>query len=174
LSEEIQIPQSSLRTERPIGVNGRPMHGNGGYVRRKNPNGDEEVKIPRYRDPVTGKTASVLPEGCVPYRPVRAERLEAYFNFRSGNNAGLDPPPKPIEAGCLRRAWLRLSKRQDQLRGAFDQLIPLGLDSVEKLWSEILKAKSRLSAILGFLFEKHKISLLGDYACCRGWASEKG
>lgn len=168
-AEGIQIPESCLKGSRPLGADGQPMHRHGCYYRRKHPTGPETIAIQRYLDPRTGRTASVLPENRVPYRPVEASRLEAHFDQCAGIGSGPDPPPEMIEAGCLRRAWKRLTLRQDPLRRAFGQLIGAYRTSVKELWCEIRQARSTLGAILGFLFERHNLSLLGSYACSVDW-----
>ena len=168
-AEEIQIPELSLKTERPLRSDGEPMRKHATYKRYRSVDSSEKITIERYFDPTTGRTASVLPQGCVPYRPLPASRLEPHFDQCSGEGKGLDPPPKQIEAGCLRRAWKRLALRQDPLRRAFDQLIPSTLACVKALWSAIRKAKSTLGEIFSFLFDKHNISLLGQYRCSVDW-----
>jgi len=145
------------------------MHRHGHYHRRKDPTGEQTVAVARFLDPSTGRTASVLPESCVPYRPVQAARLAGHFDEQAGIGHGLDPPADEIEAGCLRRAWQRLTLRQDPLRRAFGQLIDSCRTSVEELWREINRAKSTLGAILGFLFQRHNLSLLGNYTCSIDW-----
>ena len=145
------------------------MHLHGSYSRRKHPTGSEIISIPRYRDPPVGRTASVLPDGCLPYRPVQAERLQTHFDHCSGAHQGLDPPANVVEAGCLRRAWLVLGSRQKLLRSAFGQLVDACLSSVEELWCQIRRARSTIPEILTFLFETHQISLFGDYVCSRDW-----
>lgn len=145
------------------------MHRHGTYQRRKHPTGSETVTVQRYLDPRRGRTASVLPEDCVPYRPVPAARLEAHFDQNAEIGPGPDPPAKVVEAGCLSRAWKRLAARQDPLRRAFGQLLGPCRTTVEELWRELRRAKTTLGAMLGFLFDGHNLSLLGAYACSVDW-----
>jgi hypothetical protein len=51
-----------------------------------------------------GHTVSVLPANRLPYRPLEVERLQGGFDAQAEVGTGLDPPPEPIEAGCLQRA----------------------------------------------------------------------
>ena len=39
--------------------------------------------------------------------------MEAFFNEQAEDGTGPDPPPKVLEAGCLRRAWQRFQSRID-------------------------------------------------------------
>src|SRR5512143_3301611 len=93
------------------------VHKHGCYERYAHPAGErnrqqELESIQRYLCRPCGLTLSVLPPHRLPYRPVRAERLQRDFDQRAGiQTQGLDPPPRAVEAGCLQRAWSVLTDR---------------------------------------------------------------
>jgi len=92
------------------------MHRHGTYERYADPAGakeqEEEESIQRYRCRPCGRTFWVLPAHRLPYRPVRAERLQGDFDRRAGiQTQGLDPPPRTVEVGCLQQAWSALTAR---------------------------------------------------------------
>jgi hypothetical protein len=102
-----------------------PVHRHGTYERWANAEGDEQERIQRLLGIVCGHTMSVLPAHHLPYRPVRSERLEAYFDGQAGiSTQGLSPAPEVIEAGCLKRAWLRFCERVERLKATLGQLLP--------------------------------------------------
>ena len=143
------------------------MHRHGWYYRYFRPAGNERIAIQRYRCPVCAVTISVLPTGRLPYRPLEAPRLEAFFNAQAEEGTGPDPPPGPLEAGCLRRAWFRFQTRVAKLKEAFGLLIPSVLSGAVQLWKELRLAKGSLESILSFLAQTRNLSLLGDYRCLR-------
>jgi len=93
--------------------------------------------------------------------------MEAFFNAQAGIGSGPDPPPGPLEAGCLRRAWTRFQTRVSTLKEAFGLLIPSVISGAAQLWEELRLAKETLAAILGYLAQTRNLSLLGDYRCLR-------
>ena len=93
--------------------------------------------------------------------------MEAFFNEQAEAGSGPDPPPAQLEAGCLRRAWKRLQTRVHTLKEAFGLLIAHITDSTAALWKQMRLAKGTLPAILHYLAQGHKRSLLGDYQCLR-------
>lgn len=104
----------------------------------------------------------------LPYRAIRAERLQGDFDQRAGiQTQGLDPPPRVVEAGCLRRAWSALSARVDILQEAFGQLIETSVSQATSLWMGLRKTMNSVPRMLCFLSEHHRISLLGNYRCLR-------
>lgn len=121
----------------------------------------------RYRCPGCGLTISVLPADRLPYRALEGERLQSYFDAQAGIGKGPDPPPRQLEAGCLRRAWTRFQTRVSRLREAFGLLIESVISGPKHLWEQMRQAKSSLAAILGFLAQNRNLSLLGDYRCLR-------
>ena len=96
------------------------VHRHGYYERYADPEESLKERIQRYLCPISGLTFSVLPPHRLPYRAVRAERLQSEFDQRAGiQTPGLDPPPRAVEAGCLQRAWSALTSRSEivALRG---------------------------------------------------------
>lgn len=121
----------------------------------------------RYWCPQCELTISVLTADRLPYRSVEGPRLEAFFNAQAGIRSGPDPPPGPLEAGCLRRAWTRFQTRVSHLKEAFGLLIPSVITGAAHLWKQMRLAKPTLEDILRFLQQSRNISLLGDYRCLR-------
>ena len=146
------------------------MHKHGCYERYADPAGakeeEEKERIQRYLCAPCGLTFSVLPPHRLPYRPIRAERLQGDFDQRAGiQTRGLDPPPRAAEAGCLQRAWSALTTRVKTLQGAFGQLVCSTVAEVTSFWASLRQSFDSVSKMLGFLSEHHRISLLGHYRC---------
>jgi hypothetical protein len=78
--------------------------------------GQEKFPVQRFLCPLCGRTVSVLPANRLTYRPLEVERLQGAFDAQAGVSGGLDPPPEPVEAGCLQRAWTRFLTRAGCLR----------------------------------------------------------
>lgn len=159
---------------RPVCPRGCPgmVHRHGTYERFADPRGskpkEEEESIQRYLCRPCGLTLSVLPSHRLPYRPVRTERLQGDFDQRAGiQTQGLDPPPRPVEAGCLQRAWSVLTKRVATLKDAFGQLIVKPVSDGASFWANLRQSFDSVSKMLCFLSEHHRISLLGNYRCLR-------
>jgi hypothetical protein len=114
-----------------------------------------------------GRTVSVLPANRLSYRPLEVERLEASFDAQAEVGTGLDPPPEPIEAGCLQRAWNRFLTRVNILKDAFGQRLAAELHTAQQLWKELRRGVGSAEEMLRFLARSCKRSLLGDYACLR-------
>lgn len=144
------------------------MHRHGGYSRYADPEGTEQEWIGRFFCPPCGLTISVLPPHRLPYRAIRAERLQADFDRRAGiQTQGLDPPPRVVEAGCLQRAWSALAARVKTLKDAFGQLVCSTVSEVASLWASLRRAQDSVPKMLCFLSEHHRISLLGNYLCLK-------
>jgi len=144
------------------------MHRHGCYGRYQDPEGTDKERIQRFLCPLCGLTISVLGPHRLPYRAVRAERLQGDFDCRAGiQTNGLDPPPRVVEAGCLQRAWSALSARVNTLQEAFGQLIENSVSEVTSLWASLRRALDSVPRMLRFLSEHHHISLLGNYRCLR-------
>ena len=148
------------------------VHKHGCYYRYADPADakaeDEWERIQRYLCPPCGLTFSVLPPHRLPYRPIRAERLQGDFDRRAGiQTPGLDPPPRAVEAGCLQRAWSALSARVATLKDAFGQLVSSTVSDGLSLWKSLRQSFDSVSKMLCFLSEHHRISLLGHYRCLR-------
>jgi len=121
----------------------------------------------RFLCPPCGHTVSVRPANRLPYRPLEVERLQGGFDAQAEVGTGLDPPPEPIEAGCLQRAWNRFLTRVNILKDAFGQILPAELHTAEQLWKELRRGVGSAESMLRFLARHCKRSLLGDYACLR-------
>lgn len=119
----------------------------------------------RYLCPPCGHTVSVLPAHRLPYRPLEVERLQGGFDAQAEVGTGLDPPPEPIEAGCLQRAWNRFLTRVNLLKESFGQRLPAELHTAQQLWKELRRGVGSAEQMLRFLARSCKRSLLGDYAC---------
>ena len=114
-----------------------------------------------------GHTVSVLPANRLPYRPLEVERLQVGFDAQAEVGTGLDPPPEPIEAGCLQRAWNRFLTRVKVLQDTFGQILPAELPTAAQLWQQLRCCVGSAEAMLRFLARAGKRSLLGEYACLR-------
>ena len=142
------------------------VHRHGCYERYADPEGTLQEKIQRYLCRPCGLTFSVLPPHRLPYRPVRAEWLQGDFDQRAGiQTTGLDPPPRAVEAGCLRRAWSALTARVALLKDAFGQLVSSTVSDGLSLWTALRQSWDSVSKMLCFLSQHHHISLLGNYRC---------
>lgn len=165
----IQIRSDSFAGERPPCPRNCPgqVHKHGSYFRYATPSGTRRTRIQRFYCPRCELTVSVLPLEHLPYCPVPLARLEAFLDGQAGIASGLDPPPGPLEAGCLRRAWARFETRVIVLQEAFGLLCPSVISGARDLWRQMRRAKESLRGILGFLAQSGKRSLLGDYLCLR-------
>lgn len=144
------------------------VHRHGSYERAADTHGDGKEKVQRYLCRVCGLTFSVLLPHRLPYRSVRAERLEADFDRRAGiRTQCLDPPPRLVEAGCLQRAWSALRTRLPTLKEAFGQLVSATSSEAASFWKSLRQSFDSVSSILCFLSRHHRISLLGHYRCLR-------
>ncbi len=148
------------------------VHKHGCYKRYADPadakEEEEQESIQRYLCPPCGLSFSVLPAHRLPYRPIRAERLQGDFDQRAGiQTQGLDPPPRAVEAGCLKRAWSALTARLKPLKDAFGQLVSSTVAEVAPFWVSLRQSFDSVSKMLCFLSEHHHISLLGHYRCLR-------
>ncbi len=170
----MQLREDQLKGTRPACPRGCPgrVHRHGTYARYADPAGakeeEERERIQRYLCCPCGLTFSVLPSHRLPYRPVRAERLQADFDQRAGiQTQGLDPPPRAAEAGCLQRAWSALSARVVTLQEAFGQQVDSTVSEVTSFWASVRRSLDSVSKMLCFLSQHHHISLLGNYRCLR-------
>ena len=166
----MQFREDQLRGIRPAcpcGCAGA-VHRHGDYERYADPEGTLKERIQRYLSRRCGLTFSVLPPHRLPYRAVRAERLQAELDQRAGiQSQGLDPPPRVVEAGCLQRAWSALTARVTTLTAAFGQLVCSKASDAASLWASLRQSFDSLAKMLCFLSEHHRISLLGNYRCLR-------
>ena len=136
--------------------------------KKKRKKGDQQESIQRFRCHPCGRTFSVLPPHRLPYRPIRAERLQGAFDQRAGiQTQGLDPPPRAVEEGCLQRAWRVLTTRLATLKDAFGQLVDSTVSDGVSLWKSLRESFDSVAKMLCFLSEHHRISLLRNYRCLR-------
>ena len=164
----IQVREDQLGGFRPVCPRSCPgrVHRHGHYLRYSDPEGSGTERIQRYLCHPCRLTFSVLPPHRLPYRSLRAARLQGDFDCRAGiQTQGLDPPPRVVEAGCLQRAWSSLSARVTTLKEAFGQLISNPVAQVASLWASLRRAQDSVAKMLCFLSEHHRISLLGNYLC---------
>jgi hypothetical protein len=143
------------------------MHRHGSYQRYQQPKGGELFAMERYLCLPCGHTVSVLPANRLPYRPLEVDRLQGGFDAQAKVGTGLDPPPEPIEAGCLQRAWQRFLTRVNLLQDALGQILPAELHTAQQLWRALRRGVGSAEAMLRLLARACKRSLLGDYACLR-------
>lgn len=143
------------------------MHRHGWYRRYAKPTGEEKFLVQRFLCPQCGRTVSVLPANRLTYRPLLVDRLQGAFDAQAEVSSGLDPPPEPVEAGCLQRAWTRFLTRVERLSHAFGQMLPAELHHGPQLWRELRRCVGSTEQILRLLARSCKSSLLGDYACLR-------
>jgi hypothetical protein len=167
--EGIQIRADSFKEDRPDCPRGCPgkLHRHGWYWRYAKPKGGEKFPVLRFLCLPCGHTVSVLPAGRLTYRPLEVHRLQTHFDGQAKVSCGLDPPPDPIEAGCMQRAWKRFLTRVETLKNAFGQMLPVELHTAAQFWIELRRAVGSTEEMLRFLAQSCKRSLLGDYACLR-------
>jgi hypothetical protein len=143
------------------------MHRHGNYHRYAHPTGAEKFAVSRFLCVRCGHTVSVLPPNRLTYRSLQVHRLQGAFDAQAKVSSGLDPPPEPVEAGCLQRAWTRFLTRVDSLTHAFGQIVSAGAHSAPQLWKELRRSLGSAEQMLRFLAQSCKRSLLGDYTCLR-------
>lgn len=141
------------------------MHRHGLYQRYAKPSGGELFCVQRFLCVDCGRTLSVLSSTRLPYRPLKVQRLQSYFDTQAGWACGLDPPANEVETGCLQRAWHRLGTRLERLQDLFGQLLPAGPLSVTACWQALRRGVGSLKQILLWLARHTHRSLLGDYRC---------
>jgi len=166
----MQLREDQLKGSRPVCPRGCPgtVDRHGRYQRYTDPEGSQKEDIQRYLCRPCGLTFSVLPEHRLPYRAIRAQRLQEDFDQRAGiQTQGLDPPPRLLEAGCLQRAWSALTARVTTLQEAFGQLVDDTFSEVASFWASLRRSMDSVSKMLCFLSKHHHISLLGNYRCLR-------
>ena len=160
----MQIRASTIRGDRPacpVDPEHR-IHGHGSYSRNSKADGAEKETVERWRCTAGCCTISVLPDACLPYRPVGCDLLEAWLDAEF---MGRDPPSvTENERGCLKRAHERFLQRIPSLTEVLGQMIKHVSPTATQLWAQLRKL-GKLTSILRFLAEEFKTSLLGDYLC---------
>ena len=160
----MQVRRSSIRGDRPecpVDPSHR-VHVHASYERYKKADGAEKETVPRWRCTAGCCTISVLPETRLPYRLVDADLLEAWFDAKLMSRA--PPQVSENEKGCLKRALTRFLQRIPSLTEVLGQMINVLSPTATQLWVR-LRELGKLDAILRFLAENFKTSLLGDYCC---------
>ncbi|NQU38998.1 MAG: hypothetical protein HQ523_03510 [Lentisphaerae bacterium] len=166
LTARMQIRQSSIRGDRPdCPVDPRHrIHSNGSYKRHTKADGEKKEKVPRWLCTAGCCTISVLPDTCLPYRPVGGDLFESWLDTEFMGRA--PPQVTENEKGCLDRALKRFLQRIPSLTEVLGQMIKVLSPTATQLWGQLRKL-GKLTEILRFLAEKFKTSLLGDYRCLR-------
>lgn len=143
------------------------IHLHGRYLRYANCHeATPSIPIPRYLCYPCGHTISVLPEGCLPYRPVSVSQVQESFDAKALGTR--EPAQSEKERGCLKRAWARFRQRVAALLAVLGQMIESVNPNASELWKQ-LRRFGNLEAILHLLGGKFKTSLLGDYRCLQAW-----
>jgi hypothetical protein len=124
------------------------------------------VLIERFLCVPCGRTISVLPEAVLPYRAVPAPLVEKHFDAQA--NGTPEPPSTEKEKGCLKRAWASFNRRVESLVAVLGQMISRVKPSATELWCQ-LRQRGNLEAILRWLANPFKTSLLHDYRCLKSW-----
>jgi len=143
------------------------MHRHGSYERYEQPTGDQKFPVQRFLCRPCGHTVSVLPPNRLTYRPLEVKELQTHFDGQAEVSSGLDPPPDPIRAGCLQRAWNRFLTRVETLKDSFGQILPAVISTPQHLWQQLRRCVGTAAEMLRFLAQYGKRSLLGDYACLK-------
>jgi len=141
------------------------VHVHASYRRHDEADGDRKVRVPRWLCTAGCGTISILPDACLPYRPVGTDLLEGWLDaiFMEGR-----APPRVTEneKGCLERAVARFLQRIPSLIEVLGQMITVLSPSATQLWGQLRKL-GKLTEILRLLAEDFKTSLLGHYLCLR-------
>ncbi len=164
LTARMQVRQSSVcgeRPECPVDHTHR-VHSNGTYERYAKADGTEKEKIPRWLCTVGCGTISVLPDTMLPYRPVSTGLINEWFD--AGFMGRAPPEVTENEKGCLKRALTRFLQRIPSLTEVLGQMVKALSPTATQLWVQLRKL-GKLTAILRFLAENFKTSLLGNYRC---------
>jgi len=122
--------------------------------------------IPRFYCRLCGHTISVLPDDTLPYRPVSVTLVQECFDAKAEDEP--QPPVRPAEEGCLKRAWHRFTQRIAALTAVLGQILQTRNSDARRIWSQ-LRRLGNLEEILELLGRKFKTSLLLDYQCLKPW-----
>jgi hypothetical protein len=162
----MQFRQSQLKGDRPVcpADANHKVHGNGGYTRRKHPDGEELIYVPCWNCTQCPLSFSVLPDDAVPYRPITTDQLESALECAF---SGKDPPRRTEkEKGCLNRALQSFIINIPFLANKLGQILKRIRPSAAELWQE-LRQLGDMRRILSYLAEHFKTSLLKDYGCVK-------
>ncbi len=164
LHSRMQLRQSQLKGERSVCPEdpNHAVHGNGSYLRLKNPDGDEKIRVPCWNCTECSNSFSVLPDDAVPYRSLSVGLLESGLDAAISGN---DPPKlSENEKGCLKRACRSFFQNIPFLTNILGQIVKTTRPSAAELWQE-LREPGELKASHLYLAENFKTSLLKDYHC---------
>jgi hypothetical protein len=145
------------------------VHAHGSYERNANCDDQEKEDIPVFLCVPCGRTISVLPDHCLPYRAVGVPLLEKHFQAQAHPGQTPEPAATEKEKGCLKRAWARFKQRVAPLSATLGQMIRPVKPTAAQLWNQ-LRRKSNLVTILLKLARPFNTSLLHDYLCVRPWS----
>ena len=162
----MQFRQSQLKGDRPVcpADPDHIVHGNGGYLRFKNTDGNETIYVHCWNCTGCSLSFSVLPDDVVPYRPISTGQLESELESEF---YGKDPPPRTEnEKGCLNRARQSFINNIPFLTKILGQTLKTSRPSAAGLWKE-LRRLGGLKEILLYLATHFKTSLLKDYRCLK-------
>jgi hypothetical protein len=169
LWEAVQIRSSRLTGDRPFCPvdPAHQVHRHGHYYRHGDCDGLEPwERLRRFLCLLCGRTLSVLPDHLLPYRPLSAPKVQEHFDAKTS-----DRPPPPVtekERGCLKRAWVRFTRRTTALAATLGQMVQLVLSEPKPIWLQ-LRRWGNLPNILRLLGRPFNTSLLQDYRCLRPW-----
>jgi hypothetical protein len=162
----MQLRQSQLKGDRPVCPTDPThiVHGNGGYQRFKDPDGNELIHVPCWNCTGCSYSFSVLPDDVVPYRAISTDQLESELE---SEYYGKDPPQRTEnEKGCLNRAVQSFINNIPFLTKILGQTVKTTRPSAAELWKE-LRRLGDLTKILLYLAEHFKTSLLKNYRCLK-------
>lgn len=143
------------------------LQSHGHYERYSQPEGSGKTRIRRLLCKFTGKTLSILPDDCLPYRSVNVPVVQAHFDQLSHTAQDVAPTQSEVQLACLTRAWKRFTDadRSASLTNFFGQRLPRA-NSPHALWNAMRNAAGHLGQILLELAQQGK-SLFGDYRCLK-------
>ena len=140
------------------------LHRHGHYTRRR----DGTLRtIQRWFCHPCRRTFSILPPDLLPYRNLTCAELQDQFD----RWAFEDRLPTSRPAVAALESFLAPALQQD-LRHASGQLLDVPMAAGQALWCSLRRCCSSLATMLCWLFEHHRVSLLGRYVCQRenGWS----
>lgn len=162
----MQFRAAQLTGDRPVCPSdpNHIVHAHGSYQRAKTPDAKESIIVLRWICTQCSYTFTVIPDDAIPYRPVSTELLEKGFESAF---SGKDPPPlSENEKGCLKRALQSFMTNIPFLTNILGQIVETIRPTAAKLWQELRKLGD-MKAILLYLAQHFKVSLLKDYRCLK-------
>jgi len=162
----MQFRAAQLTGDRPVCPSdpNHIVHAHGSYERAKTPDGKESIIVLRWNCTQCSYTFTVIPDDAIPYRPVSTDLLEKGFEHAFFDK---DPPLlSENEKGCLKRAVRSFMINIPFLTNTLGQIVETTRLSAAMLWKELRKLGD-MQAILLYLAQHFKISLLKDYRCLK-------